>query len=375
MLLILIATHEKDVKIISLSIEELNIPFKHSFSHASATRNSTEAVLVKVMSQSGLTGFGEGCPRSYVTGETVDTAVTFFEQNKKNISQIESIADLKDWVNVHQVDVDENPAAWCAVELALLDLLGQEQRKSIEPLLKLPTLSGDFQYTAVLGASKLEAFRAQSQQYLQMGFTDYKIKITGDLEQDKQRICVLRELKEKIIVRLDANNFWDSAEQALQYIKALDYDFFAIEEPLRVGDYEGCISIYKDLGTPIILDESFLKAKQFDQIAKAPETWIINIRISKMGGILRSLEIAEQAKKCLIPIIVGAQVGETSILTRAALTIANSYRTILLGQEGAYGTYLLKNDVVEQPLMFEKGGRLSVAEQSKGNGFGLLCNV
>lgn len=363
------------MKIISLSIEELNIQFKHSFSHASATRNSTEAVLVKVMSQSGLTGFGEGCPRSYVTGETVNTAVAFFEQNKTNISRIESIADLKKWVNVHQVGVDVNPAAWCAVELALLDLLGQEQSKSIEPLLRLPKLSGDFQYTAVLGASKLEVFRAQIQQYLQMGFTDYKIKITGDLEQDKQKICVLRKLKGKLTVRLDANNFWDTAEQALQYIKALDYDFFAIEEPLCVGDYEGCISIYKDLGIPIILDESFLKVKQFDQISKAPETWILNIRISKMGGILRSLEIAEQAKKSLIPIIIGAQVGETSILTRAALTIANSYRTILLGQEGAYGTYLLKNDVVDQPLMFENGGRISVAELPKGNGSGLLCNV
>jgi len=41
-----------------------------------------------------------------------------------------------------------------------------------------------------------------------------------------------------------------------------------------------------------------------------------------MGGILRSLAIAEQAKQIGIPIIIGAQVGETSILTRAALTLA-----------------------------------------------------
>ena len=77
-----------------------------------------------------------------------------------------------------------------------------------------------------------------------------------------------------------------------------------------------------------------------------------------MGGILRSLSIAEKAKQAGIPVIIGAQVGETSILTRAALTIANVYRDNLLAQEGAFGTRLLERDLIEPPLMFGKGGIL-----------------
>ena len=90
-----------------------------------------------------------------------------------------------------------------------------------------------------------------------------------------------------------------------------------------------------------------------------------------MGGILRSLAMAEEAKARGIPIIIGAQVGETSILTRTALTVANQYRDILLAQEGAFGTYLLEHDITDTPLMFGKGGMLDPRTLSGQPGLGL----
>ena len=145
----------------------------------------------------------------------------------------------------------------------------------------------------------------------------------------------------------------------------------AIEEPLQVGDYDGCRRISQALEVPIILDESFLRIEQFHHLQPDPQTWILNIRVSKMGGILRSLAIAKQAKAMGFPIIIGAQVGETSILTRAALTVANQYRDILLAQEGAFGTYLLEHDITDIPLMFGKGGRLDAQSISGQPGLGL----
>lgn len=93
-----------------------------------------------------------------------------------------------------------------------------------------------------------------------------------------------------------------------------------------------------------------------------------------MGGLLRSLSIARKAKTLGIPIIIGAQVGETSILSRSALTIANSYRDILIAQEGAFGTNLLEYDITDQSLMFGKKGILSGVDKWLGNGFGIEIN-
>ena len=280
------------MRITNLKIQELNLPFKQAFSHASATRNATEAVLVTAESENGITGYGEGCPRSYVTGETTETAVRFFNSYRDSITHIQSLSDLQTWVDTHREEINDNPAAWCAIELALLDVLAKEAGKSVESLLALPELSGTFQYTAVLGASGLDAYQKQLQQYVHVGFQDYKIKVSGMLEEDQQKIDALRALGADVRVRLDANNLWKDAEQVISAIKALDYPFFAIEEPLQAGDYDGCRAIYDALDIPIILDESFLRLEQFEHISDSPKNWIINLRISKMGGILRSLVIS-----------------------------------------------------------------------------------
>ena len=80
-----------------------------------------------------------------------------------------------------------------------------------------------------------------------------------------------------------------------------------------------------------------------------------------MGGLLRSLAIIESARELGIGVIIGAQVGETSLLTRCGLTAAKAASDILVAQEGAFGTYLLENDISEPPLMFGKAGLLDAA--------------
>ena len=373
----MILTHmhtECAMKISNLEIRKLEIPFNVSFKHASAERNTTESIVVVAESDRGHTGYGEGCPRSYVTDESIDSAIAFFLKHKSSIQVIENLEELRRWIEELSGPIDVNPAAWCAIELALLDLLGKEQEQSIEELLSLPLLKGEFRYTAVLGASNYEAFAGQLQQYVQTGFSDFKVKISGKLEEDIEKLNLLKNLdNQEIRIRLDANNLWDTSSEATAYLKQLDTNFFAIEEPIKANQYETLRTITQVLNTQIILDESFLRKAQFEQIQHRPETWIINVRISKMGGILRSLDIAKEASKLNVPIIIGAQVGETSILTRAALTVANTYRDILLAQEGAFGTYLLKKDIVETPLMFGKGGLLSVSPLIAKQGLGLNC--
>ena len=343
-----------------LSVEPLEIPFKQAFAHASAVRAETESVLVTLSSANGLEGIGEGCPRHYVTGETIDSIGRFIEAHREQWMAFASVQDLKHWASLHSSVIDQNPAAWCAVETACLDLFGKEAGLPIEVLLGCPPLSGLFQYSAVLGADNLASYEKQLQRYRAAGFTDFKVKVTGGLREDVDKLARLAATQDsKIRVRLDANNLWNEAESALSYLKQLPGRFTAVEEPLKVGDYDGCRRLAQMLKTPIIVDESFLRVDQFPAILHdPPSTWIVNIRVSKMGGVLRSLAVAKRAKEIGIPIIIGAQVGETSVLTRAALAVANTYRDILVAQEGAFGTLLLERDICNPSLMFGAGGQL-----------------
>ena len=361
----------------SLEVQSLNIPFKQAFVHASAVRAKTESVVVTVVDESGVIGFGEGCPRSYVTGETVASIERFVELHRNQWMRFATICDVRAWIGEHGAVIDENPAGWCAVETAVLDLLGKEAGQSIDALLDLPPLAGTFQYSAVLGTEDLVSFKKQLQRYLAAGFTDFKVKVTGRLQDDTDKLeQVAGAGHSTLLVRLDANNLWSDAEDAVAYLKQLPGRITAIEEPLKVGDYDGCRRVAHELKIPIILDESFLRVEQFAAIEEAPSMWLINLRVSKMGGLLRSLTVAQRAKDAGIPIIVGAQVGETSILTRVALTVANRYRDILIAQEGAFGTLLLERDLCEPPLMFGTGGRLDASIVSGGAGLGLAsCEI
>ena len=371
----------KDItrKKIHLSLREMTIPFKFSFKHASAERSVTESVLLEAKSSGGQIGYGESCPRSYVTGETLLTVKEFFNQYQKDIEEkISDVDAMKEWMSLHQQKIHKNPAAWCAIELALLDTFAKAQQVSLEQLLGLPPITGDFIYSAVLGDSIEEVFNRQYEQYRNMEFTDFKIKLSGNLERDKRKLAVLKNDNcNKLRVRFDANNLWQDVGEAANYLNALNYSFFAIEEPLASKDIPDLAKLAERINSKIILDESLTSYWQFALLEETdPGRWIINVRISKMGGIMRSLEIVSLARQRNIPVIIGAQVGETSLLTRAALTVANASRDVLIAQEGAFGTLLLKEDISHPSLKFGNGGTLEVKEHKFNQlpGFGLEIN-
>jgi L-alanine-DL-glutamate epimerase-like enolase superfamily enzyme len=352
----------------------LSIPFKAAFKHASAERAATQTLLVKAHSREDIVGYGEGCPRAYVTGETIESAHAFVLLHQKDLLEnIQDIATLNEWVGRHRKDIDANPSAWAALELAFLDLMGKTEHKSVEALLGLRGISGKFRYTAVLGDAPRHQFEAQLAHYLKAGFKDFKIKLSGDCKRDFDKVEALTRMNiSPKSVRADANNLWKDSGAAINQLQLLGYSFFALEEPLPPGDYYGMLRIATEIPTKIILDESLLREEQFAQLISTADQWIINLRVSKMGGLLRSLEVVRKARELGMRINIGAHVGETSILTRAALTVASNAQDILVGQEGAFGTYLLAYDVTDMPIMFGAGGLLDASTlDADAAGFGV----
>jgi L-alanine-DL-glutamate epimerase-like enolase superfamily enzyme len=353
----------KSTGIRELRVKELRIPFKAAFRHASAERTETSSVWVEAVSATGAVGYGESCPRPYVTGESIDSARTFLARHQAALcDEIGDLASLVTWMTSHADDLDRNPAAWCAAEIAMLDLLAQERRQTVEALLSRAPLSGRFRYSAVLGDSEPPVFRQTLEQYRRMGFTDFKIKLSGDADRDRAKMALLRGGDPAAArVRVDANNLWERGDDAIRFLRNLDYPFFAVEEPIRSNQYGELARIADALGCQIVLDESFVRVGQLPLLGDTPARWLINVRVSKMGGILRSLQLVDAARAAGIGLVVGAQVGETSLLTRAALTVAHACHDRLVAQEGAFGSFLLTEDICDPPLMFGAGGVLDLS--------------
>jgi len=362
-------------QVISLRFQRLHIPFRTSFKHSSAERSVTQTVLAFARTTDSIIGYGEGCPRAYVTGESLESCELFLATHLASILEIDSLQSLTSWVDANSTSIDRNPAAWSAIETALLDAFAKTESLSLEALLDLPPLDGSFDYSAVLGVAKPETFSSQLTQYLQLGLRDFKMKISGNQAIDKQNVDTLGAALPTARIRFDANNLWANTDQAICYLSCFAPNFWAVEEPLPVNEFAAMERLAESLHCQIILDESLCRLEQLSHLESDPTLWIPNIRISKMGGLLRSLTIAQRCRSLGMNFILGAQVGETSILTRIALTVANTYRVNLIAQEGAFGVYLLKTDITSAPLMFGKGGKLPAPAPSLGHGIALVPSL
>ena len=354
-----------------IRVINFSVPLKTNFKHHSADRTATETIVVEA-ARGDHKGYGESCPRTYVTGETISGATTWIESKRADFEKMQNLGDLEIWQRELRAQIDGNLAAFCAVELALLDLFGKEAGKTVETLLGIPEVSGPFGYSAVLSDESGEKLQQTLALYLKMGFTDFKFKLNGNLATDKEKLDRLIQLAagRQVKIRLDANNLWPGRpHDAISYLTGLGQNFFGIEEPLAAHEWSGLSAISEALQIPIILDESLLTLENLKAATSLPGQWIPNIRISKVGGLQRALQIARFAREAKLSIIVGAQVGETSILTRAALSLVQAYRETVVAQEGAFGTLLIANDLVEPEIRFGAGGKLDWKNQ--GAGFGL----
>ena len=94
-----------------------------------------------------------------------------------------------------------------------------------------------------------------------------------------------------------------------------------------------------------------------------------NLRISKCGGLYRSLAIAHLAEQENVKLQLGCLVGETAILSAAGRHIA-AYLSNIQFIEGSYSTLLLEEDIAKEEIVFGNEGKAPVL-----TGHGLGVNI
>src|SRR5947209_12465304 len=115
------------MKVVELTAIYVRIPLRRAVQHASHTRTETDNVVVRCVLDDRTEGYGEGLPRDYVTGETIDSALTLLKRTDWP-AQLEPCRDFAAAVGLAErfelpaEAGDERGcmgnAARCAVELA-----------------------------------------------------------------------------------------------------------------------------------------------------------------------------------------------------------------------------------------------------------------
>jgi len=255
-------------------------------------------------------------------------------------------------------------ASKAATELALVDLLLKQNRKSLGSLILPGTES--VTYSAVITADSADTVRKIALKCREYGIKQVKIKVgTGD---DRGRIAAVRDtLGESISLRVDANGAFD-VKGALALISSIQpFNIDSIEQPVPRGDVNTLAQVKKNSPVPVMTDESLITDEDAAELIEREACDLFNLRISKNGGIFRTVRLARMAREAGIGFQLGCQVGETAILSATGRHVAahlNDAKFV----EGSYGALLLEEDIADESVQFGYAGK---APLLKGTGLGI----
>jgi muconate cycloisomerase len=362
-------------RIVRIDVLTAELPFRFAFGHALAERRSSTNVIVRAQLDDGVVGYGEGIPRRYVTGETVDGAVEAIATRLapplagRELGSADDVSAALEELTAACRPTDL--AARCAVELAVLDAGGRRCGVSVQRRLG-PRRTDTVVYDAVVPFSSKRVVAGLAVVTRALGLRHVKVKVGGNLSTDLEALRLLRRmLGPKAELRVDANCAWRSADEALAAIERMrEFGIRAVEQPLPADDRDGLRAVTAATPEAIVVDESLRTPDEALELARMRACDAFNIRVSKCGGLLGSLRIAEIAAEHGIQTIVGAQVGESGLLSAAGRHLAAAIAPRYV--EGSAGRLLLKEDLTEDRVAPGWAGR---ARPFEGPGLGVRVNA
>jgi muconate cycloisomerase len=349
---------------------QVRIPLTKPIQHASHTRTETDNILVRVILDDGTVGFGEGVPREYVTGETIESALALLKQSDLS-SQMEDCADfaaataLAERIRLAPIPGDERGCqgngARCAIELALLDAFGKHFHEPVSTVTKMaaPELyepRKHVRYSGAITSSQGMKARFAAWKMWIYGFRQLKIKvgIVGQNDVDRVR-AIRRRVGRKMDVRVDANEAWTADNASQRILELKPFNITAVEQPLPHEQAAALREVRRQVGVPIMLDESLCGMVDAVKSVEGATCDLFNLRLSKCGGFIASLRLAQFAKKHNLGYQLGCQVGETAVLSAAGRHFAGSVRDIRY-VEGSYDKHLVRESLATKDITFGWGG-------------------
>jgi L-Ala-D/L-Glu epimerase len=355
----------------------ISLPFAFDFSHSLRKGSSVKNVVVEVVAERGrIRGFGEGAPRPYVTGETVETAcraVAGLTGENAFPWQINRISDIWNYID----GVPENRAfnaAICALEIALLDAFARYENRYLIDYFPQTFYTDRIFYGAALPLTDPETALAGCHIVRDLGIRKLKLKLGPDLDQNRALLATVPAVFGRDYdLKIDVNCVWNR-HIALDHIPLIkDFGIRVVEQPMMPMDPEifQIVGPIRQAGALLMADESACTLSEVRRIHEEKSYGMINVRLSKCGGFRRSCQIIDYLRQNEIPFQIACHLGESGLLSAAGRILSLLCRDARYW-DGSYDRFLLKENITTGPVTFGSGGETGPL---KGPGLGVAVDV
>lgn len=363
------------MRIREIWISKIVLPFKVEFSHSLRKRISVKNIIVTLVGENGkILGFGEGAPRPYVTGETTEIA----EENIRDLicredfpGNIEDIEQIWEYIDELPRGKEMN-AAICAIEMALLDAFSRKKNKQVTDFFSHRYYTGSIEYGAAIPLSSTEIVKTVSMKIKNLGINKLKLKMGRDYSQNISLLGIVDSIfSEGYDLKVDVNGVW-TYETGVQHLELLkQYNIKLLEQPMSPKDQD-IHKFYleaKKYNIALMADESACSINDLYNLNGSMCYQMINIRLSKCGGLRRSMQMIEYLRNKKIKFQIGCQLGESGLLSSAG-RILNLLSNDSVYYDGSYDNLLLAENITDKDISFGYGGKAFPL-----NGFGLGVKV
>jgi len=353
------------MKISRLESRIVEIPVTSPYVYSHGVLKAFSNVLVWIHTDAGLVGIGEASfvPGGGVSEETPESTKPMIDRYLGPELIDEDPFDIERIHRKMDAAVPRNLVAKSGIDLALWDLMG----KAVDmPVCKLlgGVVDPKMLCTYTLSIDTPEKMAEQALLRKRQGYKTLVVKIGREPQGDIERLRRVRDaVGDDVNLRLDANEgYWP--DQAIQIIRQMEkYNPEFVEEPVKRWDLDGMAKVAQAVDTPISSDESNTSVDSVMRIIQKRAADIINIKISKNGGLFRSKKIAALAEAAGIPCIVGgANTYEVGRQACRHLAVSTAQAQMGMGSEGCAPASQSKvDDVTTRFLTYE--------EVTAGNGY------
>lgn len=312
----------------ALSLEPMILKLRHTWTISRNSSTEKKNGLLK-LTAAGITGYGETAANVRY-GQSWESGEAAFARVK------EACAGLSPWEHLAWLEKAEAAAGGdsqvvAALDMALWDWKGKAVGQPVWRLLGVP--SGRMaQTTFSIGIDTAEVMKEKVKEA--EAYPLLKVKV--GLANDEENVAAIRSVTTKPI-RVDANEGWKSAEEALKkiaWLKTMGIEF--VEQPLPAAKNAEMKAVKAGSALPLVADESVLHVPDVPSLVGLFDG--INAKLAKCGGITRAYDLAALGRALGFKLMLGCMI-ESSLGIAAAVAVAPLYDWLDLD-----GNLLVAND-------------------------------
>ncbi len=360
------------MKITEIRTTPLLVPYKKPYYWAQGTIDGAYVILVEVLTDEGITGYGECVGTPTATG-----VQAFIAEAARFLVGHDPFSNARLMAGAYHALFQERGTCssprfagqiFAGMEMALWDIMGKATGRPVHALLG-GAVRDEICYFGFPQGETPDEIAAEARQFAADGHDIIYVKVGKD---DATDLAIVRQVREAIgpdrRLRLDPNEHWNPLAASRMMAQIAKYNIEFVEQPTDCESLSALAQVRAQSPIAIAVDQRVFTPYDAFDVCRAQAADLIVLGLHETGGINRFIKAARIAEAAGINICAHGlyETGITTCATHQAAAVLPN-----LDDGNQYMNHFLAWDIIESPDLRLHNGKMAVLD---GPGLGFELN-